>query len=193
MPVVSEFFNRSSIVLQTYRIGKTHGFSALYKSRTSGTCWCWKDHYLQKRYVPIPVPFLIFFHYVLIMGSNTGPSVMLFLKKKKSLLDRLNWSENLRLLAIPASAAAAGILLNACYPYTDCLPSLKLHIYSRLVTPVDSVGDPWHFVAYPDPYLWLMDLKPDTTPFFIDFKDAKQINFFHIFSHNLPTGTSASV
>jgi len=45
------------------------------------------------------------------------------------------------LLAVPASAAAAGILLNACYPYTDCLPSLKSHIYSRLVTPVDSFGD----------------------------------------------------
>ncbi len=31
---------------------------------------------------------------------------------------------------------------------------------------------------------------PDPTPFFIDFKDAKII-FFTIFSHNLPTGTSA--
>jgi hypothetical protein len=41
----------------------------------------------------------------------------------------------------------------------------------------------------PDP-----DLTSDPTPFFIDFKDAKQIIFFfYIFSQNLPTGTSSSV
>ncbi len=52
-----------------------------------------------------------------------------------------------------------------------------------------SVGDPWHFGAAPDPdpdpYLWLMDPDPDPTSdptsFFIDFKDAKQNIFFHIF------------
>jgi hypothetical protein len=33
------------------------------------------------------------------------------------------------------------------------------------------------------------DPTPDPTPFLIDFKDAKKIFFFHIFSYNLPTGT----
>jgi hypothetical protein len=33
---------------------------------------------------------------------------------------------------------------------------------------------------------------PDPTPFFSDFKDAKQ-RFVHIFSHNLPAGTSSLV
>ncbi len=42
----------------------------------------------------------------------------------------------------------------------------------------------------PDP---VPDPTPDPTPFFIEFKDAKKINFFHIFSHKLPTGTSSSV
>jgi hypothetical protein len=36
------------------------------------------------------------------------------------------------------------------------------------------------------------DPTPDQTPFFIDFKDAKK-DFFHIFSYNLPTGSSSSV
>ncbi len=39
-----------------------------------------------------------------------------------------------------------------------------------------------------DPYLWLMD----PTPFFSDFKDAKNY-FFHIFSYNLPASTLSSV
>jgi hypothetical protein len=40
-----------------------------------------------------------------------------------------------------------------------------------------------------------MDPDPtsDTTPFFSDFKDAKEIIFFFIFfSYNLPTGTLSS-
>jgi hypothetical protein len=37
------------------------------------------------------------------------------------------------------------------------------------------------------------DSTPDPTPFFSDFKDAKNY-FFHIFfSYNLPTGTLSSV
>jgi hypothetical protein len=45
-----------------------------------------------------------------------------------------------------------------------------------------SVGDPWHFGAYPDPdrYLRLMDTDPDPTPFFIDFTDAKFFFFFNL-------------
>ncbi len=46
---------------------------------------------------------------------------------------------------------------------------------------VVSVGDSWHFGA-----------DPDSTPFFIDFKDAKKNIFLsHIFPFNLPTGTSS--
>jgi hypothetical protein len=37
------------------------------------------------------------------------------------------------------------------------------------------------------------DPTPDPTPFFIDFKDAKNIFFLHIFSYNLPAGTLFSV
>jgi hypothetical protein len=37
------------------------------------------------------------------------------------------------------------------------------------------------------------DPTPDPTPFFSDFKDAKKIYFFHIFSCNLPAGTLSSV
>ncbi len=47
----------------------------------------------------------------------------------------------------------------------------------RNLFPYQSVWDLWHFGADPD--LWLMD--PDPTPFFNDFKDAKQISFSHIF------------
>jgi hypothetical protein len=32
------------------------------------------------------------------------------------------------------------------------------------------------------------DPTPDPTSFFSDFKDAKKLNFFHIFSCNLPAG-----
>ncbi len=40
----------------------------------------------------------------------------------------------------------------------------------------------------PDPYLWLMnaDQTPDPTPFFIDFKDAKEKYFFHFFFITFP-------
>jgi hypothetical protein len=38
-----------------------------------------------------------------------------------------------------------------------------------------------------------VSLTPDPTPFFNDFKDAKKMCFFHIFSYNLPTGTLSSV
>jgi hypothetical protein len=34
---------------------------------------------------------------------------------------------------------------------------------------------------------------PDPTPFLGDFKDAKKLIFFHIFSENVPTGTLSSV
>jgi hypothetical protein len=57
---------------------------------------------------------------------------------------------------------------------------------------VESVGDPWHIGADPDPHLWLTD--PDPTVFFSDFKSAKKLYFPHIFSsHNLPAGTLSSV
>ncbi len=53
-----------------------------------------------------------------------------------------------------------------------------------------AVGDPWHFGADPDPYLWVMDSDSDPTldptPFFSIFKDAKK-NFFIFCSYNLPT------
>ncbi len=48
----------------------------------------------------------------------------------------------------------------------------------------------------PDPYLCLMDADPDPTPFFSDFKDAKNIFFFFMFlffSYNLPSGTLSLV
>jgi hypothetical protein len=46
----------------------------------------------------------------------------------------------------------------------------------------------------PDPYLSLMDPDPtpDSTSFFIDFKDAKKKNFI-FFSYNFLTGTSSSI
>ncbi len=47
---------------------------------------------------------------------------------------------------------------------------------------ITSVGDPWHFGA---------DLYPN--PFFTDFKNAKKYYFLHIFSYNMPTGTSSSL
>ncbi len=61
-----------------------------------------------------------------------------------------------------------------------------------------SVGDPWHFGPDPDPYLWLMnpdlDPIPDSTPFFTDFKEAKEIIIFFIFfSFNMIKGTLPSV
>jgi hypothetical protein len=37
-----------------------------------------------------------------------------------------------------------------------------------------------------------MDPDPDPTPFFSDFKDAKEIIFF-IYFYNLPAGTLSSV
>ncbi len=37
-------------------------------------------------------------------------------------------------------------------------------------------------------------MDPDPTPFFNDLRDAKKLNYFHIFfSYNLPTGTLSSV
>ncbi len=73
-----------------------------------------------------------------------------------------------------------------------CLPSYNLAYYYT----VTSVGDLCYFGSEPDPdlLLWLMDPDPtpDPTPFFSDFKDAKNF-FLHIFSYNLPTGTLSSV
>jgi hypothetical protein len=46
----------------------------------------------------------------------------------------------------------------------------------------------------PDPYpVPDPDPTPGPTPIFNDFEDVKNINFFPIFSYNLPTGTSSSV
>jgi hypothetical protein len=50
----------------------------------------------------------------------------------------------------------------------------------------NSVGDPLHFGADPDLYLWPMDPdlaadpepSPGPTPFFSDFEDAKKFFFF---------------
>jgi hypothetical protein len=79
---------------------------------------------------------------VLIYGIKHWPVYDVFFKEKDLFWIGLINQKTFGILVIPASASAAGILLNVCYPYTDCLPSLKSQIYSRLVTPVDSVGDP---------------------------------------------------
>ncbi len=55
------------------------------------------------------------------------------------------------------------------------------------------VGDPEHFGEDPDLRLRVdPDPTPDLTPFFSDFKDAKNY-FFKFFSFNLPAGTLSPV
>ncbi len=70
-------------------------------------------------------------------------------------------------------------------------------------------GKGGHSLWISTPVLWIRDIlvwilrlmDPDPAPdpipvptlFFIDFKDAKKIFFFHSFSINLPSGTSSSV
>jgi hypothetical protein len=52
----------------------------------------------------------------------------------------------------------------------------------KLTLPSLGVGDLWHFGA--DQYLWLKDPdpNPDPTPFFSDFKDAKNVFFAYFFT-----------
>ncbi len=60
-----------------------------------------------------------------------------------------------------------------------------------------SVGDPWHFGAYPDPWLCMVPLtngsgsgsNSGSDSILHWFEVCKKNYFFHIFSHNLPTGT----
>ncbi len=93
--------------------------------------------------------------------------------------------------------------------FPDCcarswLPAVTLNGWTKQREGLSCSGDPQHKSAWKytgillsssvgDPYLWLMHLDPDPTPFFIDFMVAKNIIFFIIFSYNLPTGTLSSV
>jgi hypothetical protein len=71
------------------------------------------------------------------------------------------------------------------------------HVDRRILR---SFNDCWGSVTFwcgsgsADRYIWLMDPDPtpDPTPFFNDFKDAKNKNSY-FFSYNLPAGTLSSV
>ncbi len=70
----------------------------------------------------------------------------------------------------------------------------NLHTMEKVLS---SVGDPWHFGAEPDPYLWLMVPVPDQLRIRLLSSLIVRIQrkhiFFIFFSYNLPTGTSSSL
>ncbi len=82
-------------------------------------------------------------------------------------------------------------------PFTSSTSSSRIHtFFSTLTTScgATSVWNLWHSGADPDPYLWIIytdtNPTPHPTPFFSDFKDAKEK--FSRFFYNISVNTLSS-